>query len=142
MCIRDRVGDFQKRLGIKVVLTKVQVRNLLPNDVKTALYRVTQEALTNIERHSKATEVEIQFKNKTKWFEVSIADNGQGFDVNNTRYNVRPDIGIGLRNMDERLSYFKGKLEIKSSDNGTIVIASIPKHYLSHSYQPHVEALG
>lgn len=121
------VEDFQKRLNIEVNLVKVKVRNLLPQDAKTALYRVTQEALTNIERHANATKVDIHFTMQPKWFEVKIQDNGVGFNVDHKRFNKQPDTGIGLRNMSERLGYFKGRLGIESSENGTTVIAAIPR---------------
>lgn len=128
--VESLVTDFEKRLNITVHLKKVKVRNVLPQDAKTALYRVTQEALTNIERHANASSVDIEFAMRKKVFEVRITDNGVGFDVQNKRFNKKPDIGIGLRNMSERLSYFKGRLEIKSSEKGTSVIATIPKNVI------------
>jgi two-component system NarL family sensor kinase len=121
------VTEFGKRLNIKVDLVKVKVRNLLPQDAKTALYRVTQEALTNIERHANATHVEIEFKMEKDWFQVRIADNGRGFNFDSRQFNKTPGMGIGLRNMSERLSYFKGKFEVHSSVDGTVIVAAVPK---------------
>ena len=125
------VVEFGKRLNIEVSLVKVKVRNLLPQDAKTALYRVTQEALTNIERHADATHVDIEFKMLKDWFQVRIADNGCGFKRDSRQFNKNPNIGIGLRNMSERLSYFKGKFEIHSSEDGTVIIAAVPKTIIS-----------
>jgi len=126
--VESLVGEFEKRSKISVSLTKVKVRNLLPQDAKTALYRVTQEALTNIERHANATQVDIEFAMLKNWFQVRIADNGKGFDVDSKRFAKSPSIGIGLRNMAERMSYFKGRFNMQSSEkSGTVVIAAVPK---------------
>ena len=133
------VADFGKRLNIEVKLKKVKVRNLLPQDAKTALYRVTQEALTNIERHANASSVDIEFTMRQDVFEVRIVDNGIGFDIGHKRFNTRPDIGIGLRNMSERLSYFKGSLEIYSSESGTVVVASVPRNVIKQPTQNSME---
>ena len=136
------VEDFQKRLDIDVKLVKVQVRNLLPQDAKTTLFRVTQEALTNIERHAIASKVEIEFKMGSKWFEVRIADNGIGFNVDDKRFKENPGLGIGLRNMTERLGYFKGHLDIRSSTQGTTVIAAIPRRWIISSTKNLAETVG
>ena len=79
-------------MEIDVNLVKVQVRNLLPQNAKTALYRVTQEALTNIERHANATTVDIRFSMKPDWFEVQIKDNGVGFNVDDKRFNKQTNV--------------------------------------------------
>jgi len=136
------VEDFENRLEIDVNLVKVQVRNLLPQNAKTALYRVTQEALTNIERHANATAVDIRFSMKPDWFEVQIKDNGVGFNVDDKRFNKQTNVGIGLRNMTERLSYFKGRFDIHSSKNGTTLIAAIPKKWITSSASNLTEVLG
>jgi len=128
VAVESLVREFEKHSSIKVNLTKVQVKNLLPSDAKTALYRVTQEALTNIERHSGATEIDIEFAMVKNWFQVRISDNGKGFDVNSKRYAKSPMVGIGLRNMIERISYFKGRFDIQSSEkNGTVLTAAVPR---------------
>ena len=136
------VEDFQKRLDIEVNLVKVKIRNLLPQAAKTALYRVTQEALTNIERHANASKVDIKFEMREKWFEVSIIDNGIGFDIDHKRFNIRPDVGIGLRNMSERLGYFKGRLDVQSSEKGTKVIAAIPRKLIIPPTHNMTEVVG
>ena len=136
------VEDFKNRLDIEVNLVKVKVRNLLPQGAKTTLFRVTQEALTNIERHANATKVDVEFTMSAKWFEVRIIDNGIGFDVDHKRFKQNPSLGIGLRNMTERLGYFKGRLDIRSSTQGTIVIAAIPRKWIISSTNDLTKALG
>ncbi|MGH1540819.1 MAG: cache domain-containing protein [Arenicella sp.] len=130
--IESLTKDFQKRCNIKVKLNRIAVKNLLPQDAKTALYRVTQEALTNIERHSTAKNVTIDMALNKNWFQLTISDDGQGFDVSTMQRSRRPNVGIGLRNMAERLSYFKGKFEVQSSDTGTTIIAAVPKNIMAY----------
>ena len=70
--IESLATNFSKRTGINVNLEKVAVKNLLPLDIKTTFYRVAQEALTNVERHSGATEVNISIGVKGRWIVLSI----------------------------------------------------------------------
>lgn len=120
--------QFEKRTGIMVQLEKMPFRNLLPTDAKTALYRIVQEALNNIEKHANATKVSIQFEFKKGWFKLSINDNGRGFD---TSQSDKGDSGLGLRNMSERMGYYKGTFDIQSSPTGTNVTAAIPQSTIS-----------
>jgi len=130
--VQALVDQFSARTNIDVVLTKTPFRNLLPTDAKTALYRIVQEALTNIERHAQATTVSIVFEIKDKWYLLNILDNGIGFD---TDLSNRGEAGLGLRNMSERMSYYNGIFEIKSSSQGTDLSAGIPKKTLSINNQ-------
>lgn len=134
------VKEFRKRCNINVKMNKVAVRNLLPQDAKTALYRVVQEALTNIERHSTAKNVVIDFALNKNWFQLTISDDGQGFDVTTMQRSRRPNVGIGLRNMAERLSYFKGRFQVESSDKGTRIIAAVPKNIMTFKNRQEVAA--
>lgn len=124
------VDAFEQRSGIKVNFSGVKVRNLLPEEARTALYRVIQEAFTNIERHSKASEVDLTFSIRGKWFGVSVVDNGVGFDLDTLQTKQSSKRGIGLRNISERLNYLDGVYEISSSSSGTQMFAGIPKSLL------------
>jgi len=128
--IKALAKSFTERTGTKVVFDDISVRNVLPLDVKTALYRVAQEALTNIERHADAGRVEIGIKVAGKWITLSIQDDGQGFNVESLERSKSPTEGIGLRNMHERLAYHKGIFSISSNSKGTLVLARIPKTVL------------
>lgn len=128
------VEQFRKRTGIAVSFTKVPFRNLLPTDAKTALYRVTQEALSNIERHAQASTVSIVFELKNGWFKLTIQDNGIGFE-DGTENSKNIEFGLGLRNMAERMSYFRGRFNIRSSSNGTMLSASIPRKVMGIQHQ-------
>jgi len=120
--------QFEKRTGISVDLRKMPFRNLLPTDAKTALYRILQEALTNVEKHANATTVSIHFELKGGWFKLVVIDNGRGF---NTSMSDRGESGLGLRNMSERMGYYNGIFTIRSSPEGTKVTAGIPQSALS-----------
>ena len=124
------VDAFEQRSGIKVNISGVKVRNLLPEEARTALYRVVQEAFTNIERHSKASEVDLTFGIRGPWFGISVVDNGVGFDIDTIQNKTPAQRGIGLRNISERLSYLEGVYEISSSASGTRMFAGVPKSLL------------
>jgi two-component system NarL family sensor kinase len=92
----------------------------------TVLFRIAQEALTNIKRHANASKVQIYLLGLSKQVELIIIDDGQGFAVE--RVDVHPKNGIGLRNMHERIESVGGKLSFASAaGQGTKVIAVIPR---------------
>jgi two-component system NarL family sensor kinase len=91
---------------------------------KTVLFRIAQEALTNIKRHANASVVRVKLTSEGQAVRLSVWDNGRGFDVLGIALN--PKRGIGLHNMYERLDAIGGKLELTSSVDGTHVIATIP----------------
>jgi len=124
------VEGFRKRTLVNVTFNSVKVRNLLPEDARTAMYRVVQEALTNIERHSGATSASITFDIRDKWFGVKITDNGVGMHNKQQQRHHSVQRGIGLRNISERLSYLNGVCEISSSSSGTKLFAGVPKTML------------
>ncbi len=89
--------------------------------IEQALYRIIQEALANISRHSKAGQVEIVVEYTPDQVNISISDDGQGFDMS------RRPAGVGLRSMEERISMIGGRLMIESSPGkGTHIIACAP----------------
>ncbi len=91
---------------------------------KTILFRIAQEALTNIKRHAKASAVRMSLTGERNSVTLKISDNGSGFDV--ARIAEHPKRGIGLRNMQERLDAVGGKLELHSTPDGTRVVATLP----------------
>ncbi|MEH6632504.1 MAG: cache domain-containing protein [Halopseudomonas aestusnigri] len=122
--------EFSERTDIKVKISTVTFKNLLPKDAKTTLYRVAQEALTNIERHSNADRVNLVLSASKGIVTLSIIDNGAGFDIHHLNIKKDPLAGIGLRNMQERLEHHGGELEITSSPKGTTIMAILPKGIL------------
>ncbi len=125
--LKTLTEDFGQRTGITAELETVVFRNRLDDDAKIALYRIAQEALTNIERHADASAVHIRLFGHRRGATLRIQDNGTGF---------RPDKsagGLGLRNMQERVEQLGGTLRILSSGDGTTIEAEVP---LTHLLSP------
>jgi len=129
--------DFSQRTGIDVKVERLSIRNILSTEVKTALYRIAQESLTNIERHANASKVTITLKLMPGWLVLEIIDNGQGFDYQSYDKSrdkkTKAHQGIGLRNMKERLSFYQGDLTVNSEHIGTTVLARIPQSQLRYN---------
>jgi signal transduction histidine kinase len=93
----------------------------LPLDVEQALYRIVQESLANIARHSQAEKADVSLSYHTRYVEVQITDNGQGFDMKNI------PSGLGLHSMRERASMIGGSLLVDSKPGeGTRVTIQVP----------------
>jgi two-component system NarL family sensor kinase len=97
----------------------------LPEDIKTVLFRVTQEALTNIQKHSGASRVDIRLVFSEGSVRLHVQDNGRGFD---TEAILRhPSRGFDLRNMRERLGSIDARLSVQSRPGLTEVVAEVPE---------------
>lgn len=118
-------SHFTERTGIATSLESVASRNLLDPAASTALYRVAQEALHNVERHAGATRVEIRISNAGGRVQMTVADNGGGFGGGQGAV-PRPG-GLGLRNMQERMAHFDGRLLVDTSPAGTTLRAILPR---------------
>jgi signal transduction histidine kinase len=92
----------------------------LPPDVETAAYRIAQEALTNVARHSGARSAEVGLRARDGRLEVAVVDDGAGFDG-----DLRPD-GVGLDSMRTRAQAVGGELTVSSGPDGTRVVAGLP----------------
>lgn len=123
--------DFSKRTGIETEFETVVFRNRLGQDAKIALYRIAQEALTNVEKHSGATRVRLLVRGHKQGAVMRIEDNGTGIAA--TRQTDNGDGGLGLRNMTERMEQLNGSLRVLSSHSGTVIEAQVP---LSHMLPP------
>ncbi|MGB3278957.1 MAG: cache domain-containing protein [Pseudorhodobacter sp.] len=126
--LQSMAEEFGKRSGIKVIYETNPFRNRLDQDAKIALFRIAQEALTNIERHSGATEINILVRGTKSGAILRIQDNGRGMQDNPAEAP-----GVGLRNMAERMERLDGTLRILSSKTGTLIEAQVP---LSHMLPP------
>ncbi|MEL6679361.1 MAG: histidine kinase, partial [Pseudomonadota bacterium] len=127
--LQSLCDEFSERTGIATRLDTVALRNSLNSDGKTALFRVAQEALTNIERHAGASEVRVEIKPHRRGITMTVRDNGCGFTPGT---QTGPKSGIGLRNMSERIEHLDGTLRVLSSPAGTIIDVDLPaKHLVS-----------
>ena len=110
-----RLQAVEARSGIKTSLD-YQARSDIPDQVRTTLIKVSQEALNNIIKHAQADHVEIRFIQTEDDLEMVIQDNGCGFDLEKAML----DGGIGLKSMEEQMRVIGGELDIESGPgNGT-----------------------
>lgn len=118
--LRWQAREVSKRTGMDVNVAAETVRDDLPDEYKTCVYRVVQEALHNCSRHSHATAVRIRVRQQDGGLSLSIQDDGQGFDVSETK-------GLGLLGIEERVARLGGTCAVHSTvGNGTILTAEFP----------------
>ncbi|MEZ5799601.1 MAG: cache domain-containing protein [Nitratireductor sp.] len=115
--IKSLASDFSARCAIKVDVIAERVGSGIPDAAKTALYRVTQEALTNVARHSRASRVRIELGCTGTNVRLMISDNGAGLPAD-ARRSPTAGTGLGLRNMRERIDSFGGSMNISEPRGG------------------------
>ncbi len=114
--------DFQKRTGISAEYTSA-VKVAVNGETATAVFRILQEALTNIIRHANATRVEVRLKEESGHLILVIEDNGEGFSEN----NLKDEYSLGLLGMRERAYSLGGTMDITTIIGaGTKVVVSVP----------------
>jgi two-component system, NarL family, sensor kinase len=126
--VEQIIREFSERTNI---LTHFQASKLpsIPEGVATAVFRVVQEALTNIEKHAQAKHVTVQLNSEDQHLTLTVADDGTGFDVNDEFYQVRS--GLGLTNMRERIEMLGGEYAMTSSPGSTTLRTRIPMTLVS-----------
>jgi PAS domain S-box-containing protein len=120
------VEGLTKRSGIEISL-EVEPRDFprLSADVETAVFRIVQEALTNVFRHSEASKVWISLAQKEENIVVAVRDDGKGVDKRITE--LQPDsVGVGIGGMKQRAREFGGELRLTNTHPGTLVELTIP----------------
>lgn len=118
-------NEFSDNTSLPATFEATGATEGLTDISKTVLFRIAQEALTNIKRHANASNAHVQLIGDNKNIHLIVTDNGIGFNV--TGVAQHPKRGIGLRNMHERLETVGGKLHLVSSAEGTQVIAILPQ---------------
>ena len=128
--VRHYVNGFSERTGIEVKLRVSPRFGRMPPDVEVALFRVVQESLTNIQRHSQSLHATIQLDRGASEINLQISDTGRGAarrDPSGTSGSPFR-LGVGIPSMQERVKLIGGKLDIESSDSGTTMRVTIPVH--------------
>src|ERR1700730_7118448 len=122
------VEGFAKRSGIHVTLDLATDRDRLPIAMEIALFRVLQESLTNVHRHSGASKASISFQRQSETAILEIRDFGRGIPTERLvrLREASAETGVGLAGMRERLNELNGKLELESDGHGTIIRALVP----------------
>ena len=118
--------SYTKETGIRVSLTACAKVEELSNVRRTALYRVAQEALTNVVRHAKASRVEVNIRRLSNAVGMDIHDNGQSFDAESILRTGKTR-SMGLLGMRERVEMVGGRFQIDSaSGQGTTIRVQVP----------------
>ena len=122
------VAGFSQRSGIPVSLDLPSDLQRLPEAVEIALFRVLQESLTNVHRHSRARSAEISLEADAEQVTIEVRDHGRGMPIDVIRQieGEGSRLGVGLAGMRERIHELGGTFEVTSNQGGTAIRASIP----------------
>jgi PAS domain S-box-containing protein len=122
--VRWYAQGFQKRSGITVSVD-ASALSRLPTETETTLFRVVQEGLANVHRHSGSPEARISLVYHPEWVELEIADIGKGMSspiLDEANYTL----GVGIPGMRVRVQQLGGSLELKSTGHGTTLRVAVP----------------
>jgi len=123
--IQDYAEGFSRRSGLKIDVTAPADFERLPRDVELAFFRVVQESLGNVRRHSRSATATIQLEKTDGMVRLAVRDAGTGIPAEKLARmkNQTGELGVGIAGMHERLHQLDGRLEIESSAQGTTVRA-------------------
>jgi len=138
--IRDYVKGFIRRSGIQVTLELALGIGRMPRDVELALFRVVQESLTNIQRHSGNREAVIRL-DRNSHLTLEIIDSRTEVSRNSTEPSEKSpyQYGVGILSMQERVKLIGGRLEIYAASGGTVVRVTIP---LGEDHEKAADSVG
>jgi signal transduction histidine kinase len=114
--LRWYAGGFAERSGIKVDLDLPESLERLPLDTETVLFRIVQESLTNIHRHSGSESARIRLRSDAETLLLEVEDRGRGIPTASLRHITSG--GVGIAGMTERIEQLGGRLEVTSRDRG------------------------
>lgn len=128
--IRHYVDGFGRRTCIDVDLEISPHFGRLPQDLELGLFRVVQESLTNIQRHSGSFTAKLQLNRNPGKIFLAVSDTGRGMCASEPEHDGTHYLpkGVGIPSMEERVKQIGGRLEIESSSKGTIVRVAVPYH--------------
>ncbi len=125
--IRGAGAEFTEETGVPVRFACAEPAVRLPPDAELALYRVLQESLRNVEQHARARHVTLGLTQSRSFVQLSISDDGIGFEPDGRPAGRKRRRGLGLLGMGERAAYVGGALTLRSSPGeGTTVRARVP----------------
>jgi signal transduction histidine kinase len=121
-------AGFTSRSAIQVSVDVQPGFGRLPRELELTIFRIVQEALTNVHRHSGSPTVEIKVVRDLRRVMLQIADQGRGMPLGTVELirNGRAIVGVGIAGMRERLRQLGGSFEIESDDRGTLIRATLP----------------
>jgi PAS domain S-box-containing protein len=126
--LRSLAGNFAQEYQIPVTLDIEEIDALFSKETAKNLYRIFQEALTNIAKHADASHAKIQIRKSPEYVYFLIEDDGKGFDTNEARARDEKRKGLGLPLMEERADLVGGTLDIRSREGaeGTKILLTVP----------------
>ena len=129
--LKWQARESSKRTGMDVSIATELDSDDLPDEYKTCIYRVVQEALHNCERHARATTIRIRLQQEPDRLVLKIQDDGRGFEVGQMK-------GLGLLGIQERVAQLGGRVDIHSKPgNGTILAVELPFSKLQRRPEAH-----
>jgi PAS domain S-box-containing protein len=129
------IDGFGERSGTKVMLETNEDFGRLPANMEVTLFRILQEALTNVHRHARASAIAVRISRNEELVVMEIKDNGHGIapDVLRRFRESGAGTGVGLTGMRERVRELRGELTVQSNENGTTLTVSVPVAESQHS---------
>ncbi len=125
--IRQLVETWSERLNMRFILRLAIKEQRLSPQIETTLYRVLQEAITNIARHADATQVAVLLEARENEVSMIVEDNGRGFHPNEPTASYTRSKHLGLLGIRERLSLVSGTLEVESAPGkGSTLYIRVP----------------
>ena len=134
--LRSLCNEFTERTGVAIDLKTARLPQGLSVDLELNLYRIVQEALGNVEKHSRATETSLRLECDGAVVRVVLRDNGRGFDPAQPRGRKRKEQGpgMGLVDMQERAAFMGGTCALRSSPGeGTEIVIEMPLRMIDNS---------
>jgi len=121
--IQDYCESLNESKEIQVTFNNLNLHERLENSIEIVMYRIIQELINNVIKHAQAQYIFIQLSKNEHQLTLTVEDDGKGFDVK----NINTVKGFGLTNIQSRVNYLKGKLDIDSSEGkGTSIFIEIP----------------
>ena len=116
--------NFASGNGLSATIKRPDDEPSISRDAQINIFRLIQEALNNVEKHSRATQVRVEIDTTPRKLLISIIDNGRGFS---TQKDLKNTTGFGIANKQERIDLLRGTLKIQSEPGrGTAISCTIP----------------
>jgi signal transduction histidine kinase len=123
---------FEQRSGIRVTVDMSPDLGRCRDEVEIAVFRIVQEGLANVLRHSGSTVAKISLRRKARWLELAVSDRGKSHARESLMQARDRRDGIGINGMRERVEQLGGYFRIDCNEEGTTVTASIPMEVNFH----------
>lgn len=125
--VQGLCDQFRSRTGMAIHLRTAGIHRRLGTDIELSLFRILQEALNNVVKHSGASLVTIRLEQEPLWLKLSVRDNGRGFDPSLQHLRRAQASGLGLLHIRERAEFVGGSMQVDSAPGrGTEIVVRVP----------------